>query len=88
MDWYTAYEQWQKDCLAEYNERFRESRSLYAAPDDGDYEPGDLVEFGEDGTAYPHGAGGINYIPNAVTPWVESEHYGPDGERDGPNSLF
>jgi len=74
--WDDAYERWQKDCLAAYNERFREHRALYAIPE-GEYDPGDLVEFGENGAAYPHGAGGINYIPNAVAPWTESEHYRP-----------
>lgn len=69
--------QWQSDCLAEFNERFGEQRTLYAAPEDGDYEPGDLVEFAENGDAYPHGRGGTGHITKAVTPWEKSEHYLP-----------
>lgn len=71
-EFFRQYEKWQADCLAEYNEKFGESRTLVP---EGDYNPGDVVEFGENGSAYPHGSGGTNYIPNAVTPWAQSPHY-------------
>ena len=71
-----AYEQWQQDCLTQYNKRYGENRILYHHAGE-DYEPGNVVEFSEDGTAYPHGRGGTNYIPNVVTPWEKSEHYIP-----------
>lgn len=67
--YFDAYDKWLADCLKEYNEKFEEERVLV--------EPGDIVEFGEDGTAYLHGSGGINYITNAVTPWEKSPHYIP-----------
>ncbi len=71
----SPYDRWQHACLLEYNARYGEQRILYAPTDD--YNPETLVEFGEDGAAYPHGPGGTNYIPNAVTPWRRSPHYRP-----------
>ncbi len=68
------YEQWQRDCLDEYNERFCENRE-YCEPPEHDVDPGLIVEFGEDGSAYPHGIGGTSHIPDAVKPWRESEWF-------------
>lgn len=68
------YDQWLVACLAEYNEKFGESRHFFQVPQ-GNYDPGDVVEFAEDGTAYPHGKGGVNYIRNAVTPWNQFEFF-------------
>jgi hypothetical protein len=75
--WYARHELWQADCLREFNEKYGESRRYYCLPDEypDDYEPGQLVEFAEDGDAYPHGAGGTNWIPKAVTPWRDSPHF-------------
>ena len=72
--WHAAYERWQADCLSEWNERFNDQRTMYVAPGD-DYDPGLLVEFAEDGDAYPHGAGGTGHVRQAVTPWAKSEHF-------------
>lgn len=74
MKFAEQYERWQNDCLTEFNRKFGEQRTLHTAPDN-DYDPGELVEFGEDGTAYPHGIWGTNFIPKAVTPWNQSPHY-------------
>lgn len=54
------YHKWEQDCLEEYHERHIDC---------------DFVEFSEDGDAYPHGIGGVNWVPNCVTPWEESIHY-------------
>lgn len=74
---FAAYCQWQTDCLQEYNERFGEDRRYFEQPDEypDDYEPGQLVEFSEDGDAYPHGRGGTGHIRKAVTPWKDSPHW-------------
>jgi hypothetical protein len=71
-DFHAAYRRWQEACLVEYNERFHEQRTLITTDD---YDPDMVVEFAEDGTAYPHGAAGTNYVKNAVTPWDRSPHY-------------
>lgn len=71
-EFFAAYDRWEQDCLQEYNEKFGENRTLIESDD---YEPGDVVEFSEDGSAYPHGRGGTNHIPNAVTPWKDSPHF-------------
>ena len=73
--WWARYGEWQAQCLREYNERYNETRIYFECPDPepDNYEPGQLVEFGENGTAYPHGSGGINYINGAVTPWKEGD---------------
>lgn len=73
--WYLAYDAWLADCLVEFNEAYNEARTMTNAPDDGLYDPGDLVEFSEDGSAYPHGVGGTNWIPEAVKPWTDSPHF-------------
>lgn len=72
-----AYEKWQADCLEEYNKRYNEERKFFAMPDEfpDDYEPGQLVEFAEDGDAYPHGYGGTGHITKCVTPWAKSPHF-------------
>jgi hypothetical protein len=70
--WETAYRRWLADCLREFNARYGEQRRLLA---DDHANPGDVVEFAEDGSAYPHGAGGTNWIPHAVTPWAQSVHF-------------
>lgn len=68
-----AYEQWLDDCLAEFNARYGEARKYHTAP--AEYDPGELVEFSDDGGAYLHGIGGTSFIPHVVTPWAESPHY-------------
>ena len=72
-----AYDAWLADCLAEYNARYNESRRYFVRPDNypGDYCPSQLVEFSDEGDAYPHGIGGMGHICCAVTPWRESPHY-------------
>jgi len=71
------YDRWLADCLVEFNQRYGESRKYTEFPEvyPDDYDPGQLVEFAENGDAYPHGYGGTNWIPKAVTPWEQSEHY-------------
>ena len=66
-----AYECWLNDCLKEYNERYHENRTLYNYLCDSETS----VEFSQTGDAYPHGIGGIGWIPTAVTPWKDSVHY-------------
>ena len=55
------YDRWLADCRREYERRF--------GPHDG------TVEFAENGAAYPHGSGGTNYVPRAVTRWEDSPHF-------------
>lgn len=71
------YSQWLNDCLVEYNSKVDFPRKYHqeTLPDPVNYDPGDLVEFTEDGNAYPHSVCGTNYIPRMVTPWAESKHY-------------
>ena len=69
-----AYENWQADCLAEWNERHGDNRRFACVPD-GDYMPGEVVEFSEGGDAYPHGCGGTGHVARAVTPWASSVHF-------------
>ena len=74
MSFEENYRKWLDDCLDEFNERYRPRKyHQETVPDDND--PGSFVEFSEDGNAYPHGLGGTNFIPNAVTPWEDSLHY-------------
>ena len=68
------YTRWLNDCLNEWNEKQHQSRRFAQVPE-GDYAPGDVVEFAEDGDAYPHGIGGTGHVRRAVTPWRESIHY-------------
>ena len=76
-----AYRHWQDDCLQEFLEEFGNTQvggpryHPYMDPPEGADDEAWLIEFGEDGAAYPHGIGGIAYIPNAVTPWDKSPHY-------------
>lgn len=72
-DFWTRYERWQDDCLAEFNEKYGEHRLYHSMPEE--YKPWQLVEFSDMGDAYPHGIGGTGHIKNAVTPWYESPHY-------------
>lgn len=69
------YSQWLDDCLVEYNSKVRFPRKYHQETVPKDYDPGDLVEFSEDGDAYPHGASGTNWRPRMVTPWEKSKHY-------------
>lgn len=69
------YSQWLNDCLVEYNSKVNFPRKYHQETVPQDYDPGDLVEFSEDGDAYPHGAGGTNWRPRMVTPWEKSKHY-------------
>lgn len=76
--WLEAYRLWQRGCLAAYNQRFGEDRVLLedAIEEHGEaYDPGTVVEFAEDGAAYPHGAGGTNHVPGVGVPWRDSPHY-------------
>lgn len=78
--WEEAYRRWLDDCLEEFLEEYGDTQyggpryHPYMEPPAGDEEAW-LIEFGEDGTAYPHGVGGVACIKNAVTPWNESPHY-------------
>lgn len=70
-----SYNRWLDDCLAEYNEKYDENRTIHTITSD-DYDPDQLVEFSDVGSAYPHSAaGGTSWVPHAVTPWVNSTHY-------------
>ncbi len=67
------YLKWREDCLIEFNEKYgamygeRKYHSYEDAEAAGDADKPDLlVEFSENGSAYPHGAFGIGYIPDAV----------------------
>jgi len=68
------HSEWLDRCLDEFNARFGEGshpgvRTLHQDNCPDDYDPDELVEFGENGAAYPHSkGGGTNYIPNCVTP--------------------
>jgi len=76
-----SYNRWLDDCLAEYNEKYGVNRTIHTITED-DYDPDQLVAFSEMGSAYPHStAGGTNWVPNAVTPWADSEHYVPLGTK-------
>lgn len=76
-----AYKRWLDDCLEEFMEKYGDTQyggpryHPYMDPPAGAGDEAWLIEFGEDGSAYPHGIGGIAYIPNAVTPWSRSPHY-------------
>ena len=74
-----AYDAWLDDCLMEWNERYLDSRISRGGPDRAgnppDVEPWELVEFAENGSAYPHGIGGVGHVVNAVTPWRDSPHW-------------
>jgi len=78
-DFWEARKRWYDDCLHEFMERYGDT--LYGGPryhpfmDPPEDEEAWLIEFGDDGTAYPHGIGGIAIIKNAVTPWNKSPHY-------------
>ena len=78
-DFWEARKAWYDDCLQEFMERYGDT--LYGGPryhpfmDPPEDEEAWLIEFGDDGTAYPHGIGGIAIIKNAVTPWNKSPHY-------------
>ena len=74
MDFFDQYEKWQDDCLAEYNQRFGENRKFHTDNNINTYSS-KLVEFSQNGHAFPHGIGGTNFIENAVTPWYESRHF-------------
>jgi len=73
------YNFWLDDCLEQWNETRRGMiigpRQYHQDNVPDDCEPGELVEFSEDGDAYPHGIGGVGYVKRAVTPWADSEHY-------------
>ena len=62
------YDKWQEQALQEYNNKFHENRLYYEVPA-GDYDPAGVVEFSENGGAYPHSAFGTGYIPHAVSPY-------------------
>lgn len=76
-----ARERWAADCLAEYNARYGSSRTLHQyspAMIRDDYDPDCLVEFADNGDAYPHSTmGGTGHASKAVTPWERSRHYRP-----------
>ena len=71
------YRAWLDASLIQFNERYKDNRKYHqeSLPDPVNYDPGELVEIADDGSAYPHGAGGTNHIRDAVTPWGESEHF-------------
>jgi hypothetical protein len=70
MDFHTVYRAWLDACLAEFNAgEYGDGREYHQESAPKDYVTGLLVEFTEDGDAYPHGIGGIGHIRQAVTPW-------------------
>lgn len=77
------WRRWLDDCLVEFNNEFRNApfvnggvnRLYHQENVEMGYHPGELVEFGEDGSAYPHAIGGTNWIPKAVTPWKDSPYF-------------
>lgn len=73
--WFAQYRRWLDACLVEYNKRFQENRPYHQENCQPTYHPVDLVEFSEDGDAYPHGMGGTNWIPKCVTPWKDSPYF-------------
>lgn len=73
--WFDQYRLWLDDCLVEFNQKHGEKRLYHQDNCVVDYEPAQLVEFGQDGNAYPHGRGGTNVIYGAVTPWEQSKHF-------------
>lgn len=84
-----AYDAWQRDCLAEWNKRNGDNRTSFDWT--GEQDPVDVVEFGENGSAYPHGTGGTGFVRSAVTPWQNSPHYAsvPSTEiRDDSKTNF
>lgn len=68
------YRKWLDDCLEEWNTQY-DPRKFHQESVTGDYETFELVEFTEDGNAYPHGIGGTGHVPDAVTKWKNSEHF-------------
>lgn len=73
-DFTAAWNRWQRDCLAEYNERYGEERQYYEPPGEH-HDPSEVVEFSEAGHAYPHSAWGMGFLSHAVTPWLNSRHF-------------
>lgn len=75
-----SHDAWLADCLAEYNHRFSEDRQYCQAPElePAGYDPEQLVEFSENGDAYPHSAFGTGHIRAAVTSWNDSPHWVPN----------
>lgn len=69
------YRKWLDDSLTEYNSKVIHPRKYHQETCPENYDPGDLVEIGENGTVYPHGIGGTNYRLSMVTPWEKSVHY-------------
>ena len=67
------WEAWRKSSLEKFNEEYGRwcgVRKFYESSDEVD--PDDLVEFSENGSAYPHSkVGGTGYIPNAVPSFDE-----------------
>jgi len=68
------YRMWLDDCLEQYNEQYR-PRQYHQETVPENYQADELVEFAENGDAYPHGLGGTNHIPHVVTSWENSEYY-------------
>ncbi len=66
------YNKWLDDCLLEFNRRYGENRQFHSPPN-SKYDRTKLVEFREDGAAFPGESTG--YVPNAVTPWAKSKHH-------------
>ena len=65
------YRKWEDDCLAEFNAKYKSIYGNRVLDGDGPK----VVEFSEDGDAYPHGIGGTNHVKSAVTPWKKSQHF-------------
>ncbi len=72
---FTNYSKWLAQSLKDYNKRYSQRRCYHQQTVPKNYIPGQFVEFAENGHAYPHGVFGIAHIPDAVTPWNESEYY-------------
>ena len=74
-----AYGKWLADCLKQFNRKRKEERKYTSVPSPLpiDYSPDQVVEFDDDGTAYPHSVSGIDQIPRVATSWVDSKYYSP-----------
>lgn len=72
---FKQYTLWLDACLKRFNERYDENRKYHQDNAPVDYNTQDLVEFTEDGDAYPHSNWGTGHVSHAVVAWENSEHY-------------
>lgn len=60
------YREWLDHCLDQFPDREYHQENV---PEN--YDPAKLIEFAEDGDAYPHGIGGTGHIKRAVISFDE-----------------